>query len=86
MQKRYEHWDAANSRIWGKCDRMRRIKRRGRRRNRRKGIVPMTFSQVQSFASFCFLLFQQNRTFFELRGMGPEDYIHDAEAFLGKGS
>lgn len=39
-----------------------------------KMIVPNTFAQVMTFTSFLFLLFKQNRTFFELIPTGDEDY------------
>lgn len=40
-----------------------------------KMIVPLTFAQVQTFVSFCFLLFGQNKRFFELESTGEEDHI-----------
>jgi hypothetical protein len=39
-----------------------------------KLIVPHTFAQVMTFSSFLFLLFTQNRTFFELVPTGQEDH------------
>ncbi len=39
-----------------------------------KMVVPNTFAQVMTFTSFLFLLFNQNRTFFELIPTGDEDY------------
>lgn len=41
--------------------------------NPAKMIVPNTFAQCQVFVSFLFLMFRQNRTFFELGGQGDED-------------
>ncbi len=38
-----------------------------------KMIVPNTFAQCQVFVSFLFLMFKQNRTFFEMNGTGDED-------------
>jgi len=38
-----------------------------------KMVVPNTFAQVMTFTSFLFLLFNQNRTFFELQPTGDED-------------
>jgi hypothetical protein len=40
-----------------------------------KFIVPLTFAQVQTFVSFCFLLFGQNKRFFELEPTGEEDSL-----------
>lgn len=48
-------------------------------------IVPNTFAQVQVFISFLFLMFKQNRTFFELTATGDEDdksKKEDAELIL----
>jgi hypothetical protein len=39
-----------------------------------KMVVPNTFAQVMTFDSFLFLMFNQNRTFFELVPTGDEDY------------
>jgi hypothetical protein len=50
-----------------------------------KMVVPNTFAQVMTFSSFLFLLFNQNRTFFELNPTGIEDYRQkeqDCEALL----
>jgi hypothetical protein len=38
-----------------------------------KFVVPLTFAQVQTFASFCFLLFNQKPKFFETEQVGDED-------------
>lgn len=50
-----------------------------------KMVVPHTFAQVMTFSSFLFLLFTQNRTFFELTPTGAEDHgqkHEDMEAVL----
>lgn len=39
-----------------------------------KMVMPNTFAQVMTFSSFLFLMFNQNRTFFELTPSGDEDY------------
>lgn len=39
-----------------------------------KMVVPSTFAQVMTFTSFLFLLYTQNRTFYELLPTGDEDY------------
>lgn len=39
-----------------------------------KMVVPNTFAQVMTFSSFLFLMFNQNRTFFELLPTGNEDF------------
>lgn len=49
-----------------------------------KMIVPMTFAQVQTYVAFVFLLYKQNRRFYELMPTGSEDYdiSEDAEQIL----
>src|SRR5580765_1479053 len=50
-----------------------------------KMVVPNTFAQVMTFTSFLFLLYTQNRTFYELIPTGDEDYgtkIRDLEKVL----
>lgn len=50
-----------------------------------KMVVPNTFAQTMTFTSFLFLMFNQNRTFFELQPTGNEDYgkkHEDAEKML----
>lgn len=39
-----------------------------------KFVVPLTFAQVQTWVSFCMLLFSQNKRFFELSPTGEEDF------------
>jgi len=39
-----------------------------------KMIVPNTFAQVESFSAFLFMMFNQNRTLFELQPTGDEDH------------
>jgi len=50
-----------------------------------KMVVPSTFAQVMTFTSFLFLLYTQNRTFYELVPTGDEDYgtkYKDSELLL----
>lgn len=52
-----------------------------------KMVVPNTFAQVMTFSSFLFLMFNQNRNFFELLPSGIEDYDdkqRDSEAVLAR--
>src|ERR1043165_4345412 len=48
--------------------------KQSRRGKPTKMVVPNTFAQVMTFTSFLFLMFNQNRTFFELMPSGDEDY------------
>jgi hypothetical protein len=50
-----------------------------------KMVVPSTFAQVMTFASFLFLLYTQNRSFYELLPTGEEDFgtkYRDSEMLL----
>lgn len=49
-----------------------------------KMVVPMSFAQIQTFVAFCFLLFTQNKRFYEFMATGAEDYesTNDAEELL----
>jgi hypothetical protein len=52
-----------------------------------KMVVPTTFAQVMTFASFLFMLFTQNRSFYELLPTGDEDYgtkYRDSEKILDR--
>lgn len=49
-----------------------------------KLVVPMSFAQIQTFVAFTFLLYKQNRRFFEFVPTGGEDYQsgYDGEEIL----
>lgn len=51
-----------------------------------KLVVPMSFAQIQTFVAFCFMLFTQNRRFFEFVATGSEDdaAVADAEEILDR--
>lgn len=83
MGRRYSEWDFNNQVYLGEMPPDAEDKKAYDKKEPGKMIVPLTFAQIQSFASFVFLLLQQNRTFFELEGQGPEDnYSRDCEHFL----
>jgi len=82
MQKRYDVWDYANQTYLGEMVEDGEDKKARDKKEPVKMVVPLTFAQVQSFASFVYLLLTQNRTFFEMKGTGGEDYAHDAEGVL----
>src|SRR5574339_10853 len=39
-----------------------------------KFVVPISYSQIQTFAAFCYTLYTQRERFFELVGMSEEDH------------
>ena len=39
-----------------------------------KMIVPMSYAQVQTYAAFCYLLYNQNADFYQFNPTGIEDY------------
>lgn len=84
MSDRYESWDAANETYLGKIASDGEDKKAAEKGEPQKMIVPLTFAQTQSFASFVFLLLLQNDKFYELQGTGPEDYTKDAEHALAR--
>ena len=79
MADRYDSWDRQHSVYLSRLP-----VDKGDRQNIEQGIpakfiVPLTFAQVQTFVSFCFLLFGQNKRFFELEPTGEEDMaVNDA--------
>lgn len=87
MAKRYCDWDLQDRVFRGeRCpdldDRKQMLKGKPE-----KMIVPNTFAQVMTFCSFQFLLFNQNRNFYELNPNGPEDYAskrQDSELLLAR--
>lgn len=73
MSSYYPDWDMQDSVFRGeKCPDLddRKAMQRGKPG---KMIIPNTYAQVMTFTSFQFLMFNQNRRFFELQGTGPED-------------
>ena len=74
MSKHYRDWDMQDEVYRG----LRRLDRDDIEQSIKgkpvKMVVPNTFAQVMTFSSFLFLMFNQNRTFFELNPTGDEDY------------
>src|SRR5258705_11772698 len=85
MSKSYEDWD--NQEIIYKGERQpdKTDVEMTKRDKPVKMVVPTTFAQVMTFASFLFMLFTQNRSFYELLPKGDEDYgkkYRDSEKVL----
>ena len=74
MSKKYPCWDKNHSVYIGDAELDRRDLEAQEHKEPVKMVIPMTFAQVQTYVSFCFLLFKQNRHFFEFSSTGPEDY------------
>lgn len=86
MSDSYDVWDAHNDTYRGlKTPDKEDLKSR-EMDEPEKMIVPMTFAQVQTFVSFCFLLFTQNKRLFELEPTGAEDFQlqEDCESILDR--
>jgi hypothetical protein len=74
MSKQYGRWDANNDVYRGyrqPDDKDKKAKERG---EPEKMIVPVTYSQAQTFAAFVFALFTQRDTMFELTGQNPSSH------------
>jgi hypothetical protein len=85
MCKSYTDWD--NQQMIYKGERLpdKDDVEQSRRDKPVKMVVPTTFAQVMTFSSFLFMLFTQNRTFYELVPTGDEDYgtkYRDCEMLL----
>lgn len=73
MSQNYEKWDRNNDTYRGLRAPDEEDVNAKEHGEPEKMIVPMTFAQVQTFVSFTFLLYHQNRRFYELEGTGSED-------------
>ena len=74
MGQYYEKWDRNNEvyRGWRQADESdKKAKERG---EPEKMVVPITYSQAQTFAAFCFALFTQREHVFELTGVNPQSH------------
>lgn len=74
MSKYYSDWDIHNDVYKGVRYPDDEDVKNAKRNKPVKMVVPNTFAQVMTFSSFLFLLFNQNRTFFECVPTGDEDY------------
>lgn len=70
----YNDWDTQNDVFRGNRYLDSEDVKQARRGKPTKMVVPNTFAQVMTFTSFLFLMFNQNKTFFELIPSGQEDY------------
>lgn len=73
MSEKYPVWDAADRVYRGERAADMQDKKALARGEPAKVIVPMSFSQIQTFTSFCTTLFTQRDYMFEMIGTGIED-------------
>lgn len=74
MSKFYPQWDLQNSVYHGERYFDREDIEQSKKGKPVKMVMPNTYAQVHTFSSFLFLMFNQNKTFFELTPTGNEDY------------
>ena len=74
MSKYYEDWDRQQEVYRGERQLDKSDAEQEMRGKPIKMVVPSTFAQVMTFTSFLFLLYTQNKTFYELLPTGDEDY------------
>lgn len=75
MNQRYTLWDKADEVYRGLLRPDVQDRKAEERGEPIKMIVPLTYSQIQTFLAFCFAMYYQKEYFFELVPMGEEDYI-----------
>jgi len=73
MSKKYSTWDKHNDVYRGIRTPDEDDLKAAENDEPEKLVVPMAFAQVNTFASFCFLLFKQNGRLFEMLSSGAED-------------
>jgi hypothetical protein len=74
MSKYYDDWDKQQEVYKGERQADKNDAEQALRDKPIKMVVPNTFAQVMTFTSFLFLLYTQNKTFYELLPTGDEDY------------
>lgn len=84
MSSHYDTWDRYDEIYRGIRLRDETDKKASERGEPEKVVVPVSFAQIQTFVSFCFMLFTQREYFFELLTNKPEAYdaSQKAEALL----
>jgi hypothetical protein len=73
MVKHYPDWDAYDAVYRGERAADDQDVKARERKEPIKMVVPLTYQQVQTFVSFCYSVFSQRDSFYELAGAGPED-------------
>jgi len=73
MCQYYDRWDRYDMAYRGESFRDAADIKAGQRKEPEKFVVPITYSQVETFVAFCYQVYTQRPTFFELDGSGGED-------------
>src|SRR5690606_34056184 len=74
MATYYKEWDRRDRVYQGKVELDSNDKEAQKKGDPEKMVIPMTYSQIQTFVAFCFNLYYQREYFFELEGTGEEDH------------
>lgn len=82
MSKKYTQWDCNNDIYQGIRPPDAEDKKANRDGEPQKMVVPLSYAQIQTFVSFCFLLFTQGKFFFSLSPTGAEDHELQSTAEL----
>ena len=73
MSKYYDQWDRYNDVYMGVRSQDEEDLDARDHQEPEKLVVPMAFAQIQTFVAFCFLLFTQNKRFYEMLGSDSSD-------------
>ena len=73
MQMNYDKWDKYDMVYRGERYRDHEDVKAAERKEPEKMVVPFTFSQIETFKAFCFQVYTQRPTIFELEGTGAEN-------------
>ena len=73
MQTNYAKWDKYDMVYRGERYRDHDDVKAAERKEPEKLVVPFTYSQIQTFVAFCFQVYTQRPTFYELQGTGTEN-------------
>lgn len=74
MSQFYSAWDDADDAYRGRRPADKQDAQARQRGEPEKMVVPVTYSQIQTFVAFCMALFLQRERLFELVGKGEEDH------------
>ncbi len=84
MSKFYSDWDRHDEIYRGFHHRDQQDVKASERKEPEKMVIPLSYSQIQTFIAFCFSVYYQKEHFYEMVGMGQEDHkpAKVAEALL----
>lgn len=73
MSTLYPKWDKYDMAYRAERYRDEKDVKAAERKEPEKMVIPMTYSQIETFVAFCYQVYTQRSTFFELEGVGAED-------------